>query len=46
MAAGKVKVTPKFLKVDSTYYKVVYATGYPYQVNLGWLSNIVDGRED
>ncbi|MDE1798081.1 MAG: DUF87 domain-containing protein, partial [Candidatus Micrarchaeota archaeon] len=31
---------------DSTYYKVVYATGYPYQVNLGWLSNIVDGRED
>lgn len=44
--ANKVKVTPTHLMVDNTYMKVVYATGYPYQVNLGWLANIVDGRED
>lgn len=43
---GKIKVMPDFMKVDNTYMKVVYATGYPYQVNLGWLSNIVDGRDD
>ncbi|MFH1306040.1 MAG: DUF87 domain-containing protein, partial [Candidatus Micrarchaeota archaeon] len=44
--ASKIKVTPEYMKVDNTYMNVVYATGYPYQVNLGWLSNIVDGRED
>ncbi len=46
MKASKVSVSPTNILVDSTYMKVVYATGYPYQVNLGWLSNIVDGRED
>ncbi|GEM_PF-3366645 len=44
--ATKVKVAPNYLVVDNTFMKVVYATGYPYQVNLGWLANIVDGRED
>ncbi len=44
--AHSVKVNPHHLVVDNIYYKVVYATGYPYQVNLGWLTNIVDGRED
>ncbi|VVB57547.1 Uncharacterised protein [uncultured archaeon] len=44
--AHQVKVNPHFLTVDNTYYKVVYATGYPYQVNVGWLGNIVDSRED
>ncbi|MCL6088593.1 MAG: DUF87 domain-containing protein, partial [Candidatus Marsarchaeota archaeon] len=44
--ARSVKVNPHFLSVDNTYYKVVYATGYPYQVSVGWLNNIVDSRED
>lgn len=44
--ANKIKVTPHYLKADNTYMSVVQAIGYPYQVNLGWLSNIVDGRED
>ncbi len=44
--AHSVKVTPHHLVVDNIYYKVIYATGYPYQVSLGWLTNIVDGRED
>lgn len=46
MRASRVSVTPHHLRVDDTYMKVVYATGYPYQVSLGWLANIVDGRED
>jgi len=44
--ANKIKVTPQYLRADNTYMSVIQATGYPYQVNLGWLSNIVDGRED
>lgn len=44
--AHSVKVSPHRLMVDNIYYKVIYATGYPYQVSLGWLTNIVDGRED
>ncbi|MCX8163610.1 MAG: DUF87 domain-containing protein [Candidatus Micrarchaeota archaeon] len=41
-----VEVHPQYLKVDNEYFKVIYATGYPYQVTLGWLTNIVDGRAD
>jgi len=44
--ADKVRISPEYVHVDNTYMKVIEATGYPYQVSLGWLSNIVDGRED
>lgn len=44
--AKKVRCTPHFMKIDEKFVKVIFATGYPYQVNLGWLTNIVDGRED
>ncbi len=45
-SANKIKVTPHYLRADNNYMSVIQATGYPYQVGLGWLSNIVDGRED
>ncbi|MEM4137710.1 MAG: DUF87 domain-containing protein [Candidatus Anstonellaceae archaeon] len=44
--AKTIEIFPHYLRVNNQYMKVIYATGYPYQVSLGWLANIVDGRAD
>jgi len=42
----KIEIKPNYIQIDDNYIKVIYATGYPYQISLGWLANIVDGRAD